>query len=79
MVLRMPSRRWLVRWVKYPMSFVATSESELERNGTPSSMSCRRSSSVFTSVPLCASAMMTSLMVERCGCAASQLLAPAVP
>ena len=39
----------------------------------------RRSSSVFTSVPLCASAMITSLIVERCGCADSQLLAPAVP
>jgi len=42
-------------------------------------MSSWRRLSKFTSVPLCASAMITSLIIERCGCADSQPFAPAVP
>ena len=78
-VCAMPERSRPARWVKYPMSLAATSESVLERNGMPISMSSRRSASKFTSVPLCASAMTTSSTTERCGCADSQPLAPAVP
>ena len=61
------------------MSSHATSESVSERNGTPICTSSRRTPDVFTSVPLCASAIVTSSMSEKCGCAASKPPPPAVP
>ena len=61
------------------MSLAATSESVLERKGTPRLMSSARRASEFTRVPLCESAMIVSPMVDMWGCADSQLRAPEVP
>ena len=76
MARRMPLRRWCVACVTWPMAFAATSLSVFERNCTPSSTRQARRRLVFTSVPLCASAMSTSSMAEMCGWAASHDAAP---
>ena len=67
----MPSRKWCVFCVTLPMAFAATSESVPERSWMPSSIKRARKLFVFTSVPLCASAISVSSMAEMCGCAAS--------
>ena len=53
------------------MSFAAASLSVPARSCAPSRTSRARNAPVFTSVPLCASAISTSSMAEMCGWAAS--------
>ena len=64
-VSAMPARIESCSCVKWSMSVAMTSESVVERKRMPWPLSSSRSSTVFTRLPLCASAMTCSARSSR--------------
>ena len=71
---RMPPRIEWCSCVKWLTSVTMTSESVVDRKRMPWVLSLSRSTTVFTRLPLCASAIVLGPIDESIGCAFSQLV-----